>query len=213
MISFIKLVVDLIKKNPQLIDDFDTLRASVRLSLPPEMLDRSKCPNCSASMIEYIYIFDAWNALLLLRMAEEVRARIAKGIPFTEANQIRIPDLQASHAVRCRTTQAAKLGLVTQLKSQRTGGRVPGVWVITRRGWEALAGKPVPKKVKVWRGHIEERFDESTTIGEALKSHAEYVATTLRKGRKVRYDHREEAGRYDPRAWYEFAIHEGALTL
>lgn len=211
--NLIQMVADLIKKDPRLADDLVRLRTQVRYALPPDMLDRRFCPNCTASMTEYVYIFDAWNALLLLRMAEAVRMRYRKGMNFTQANQVRIPDLEASHAVRCRTTQASKLGLVAQLKNPRTGGRVPGVWVITSRGWDALAGKSVPKKVKVWRGSIEERFDEKTTIRDALSSHISYVEDTIRRGRKPRYDHREEARSYDPSAWYEFSVNQGALPI
>lgn len=209
--AFTKLVQDLIKKNPRLIDDYETLRASIIASLPPDMRDKSMCGNCGASMKEYIYIFDCWDALLLIKMAEEVKRRLHKGMTFTIANQVRIPELDASHAIKCRTTQTAKLGLIAQLRSKNSGGRVGGVWVVTRRGWDALEGKPVPAKVKVWRKKIEERFDETTTIAEALKSHVDYVTERLRRGRKIKQDMRVDAQRFNPEDWFEMSVHTGTL--
>ena len=85
--------------------------------------------------------------------------------------------------------------------------------VITKRGWEALAGRPVPAKVKVWRGKIEEKFDDRITIDEALKSHVEYVTRALGKGRKVREDHRDYIADFKFDEWCEWAVHEGAIEL
>lgn len=207
--AFVQVIVGLIKKNPMMIDDIKFLKAGLVMAFP-ELRDRSICPNCEASMKEYIYILDAWDALLLLEMAKQVRHKRRKGIDFTLANQVRVPELPTSHAVKCRTTQSAKLGLIAQLKNKE-GKRVSGVWVITKRGFEALKGTPVPRKVKVWRKKIEERFEETITIEQALKSHTEYVQQTIRKGKNPKEDHREVVKEYNATEWFEFASHEGAL--
>lgn len=207
--SLINLTASLIKSDPTLLNDHDRLRATV-LYNAPALKDRTKCPNCEASMAEYVYSFDAWDALLLMAMAQAVKHEVSKGKEFTLANQVRVPDLPVSHAVKCRTTQSSKLGLMAKLKG-RNGRAVPGVWVITRRGWEALAGRPVPKYVKVWRGRIEERFDEHITIGQALKSHADYLDTQARKGRKIKEDNRPVIRMYESREWYDFSYHHGAI--
>ena len=207
--AFIQVVVGIIKKNPQAIDDIKYLKA-ILMQTFPELRDRSICPNCEASMKEYVYTLDAWDALLLLEMAKAVREKRRKGIDFTIANQTRVPELGTSHAVKCRTTQSAKLGLITQLKT-KDGKRVSGVWVVTRRGWDALKGQSVPKKVKVWRKKIEERFDETVTIQEALGTHSKYVEETIKKGRNPKEDHRESVREYTAQEWYDFEVHEGQL--
>lgn len=207
--SFVNVIVELIKKNPALLDNVDHLKAMLKYTMPA-LRDRSRCPNCDASMTEYTFSFDAWDALLLIAMAKKVDANIYKGMSFTLANQVRVPEIEATHAIKCRTTQTSKLGLITQLRN-KANKRVPGVWVITRRGWEALSGKPVPRQVKVWRGRIEERFDETTTIEEALRSHVDSVKKTLSRGRTVKQDYRDVAEAYNPRQWYEFGTHNGAL--
>lgn len=207
--ALVNLIVSIVKSNPQSLDNIDFLKAQLAMAMP-ELRDKSTCANCGASMKEYVYTFDVWDAVLLLRMAEQISNRRQKGHPFTSANQIKVHDLSVSYAVKSRTTQASKLGLLAQLKNDKDK-RVAGVWVITRRGWQALAGKPVPKKVKVWRASIEERFDETVTIAEALKSHAYFVNKSLSKGRKPKQDYRKDADEYDPARWYEFTIHQGAL--
>lgn len=204
----VKLVVSIIKKHPEALDNIDFLKACMKAAVP-ELGDKTRCPNCEASMVEYIYHFDTWDAMLLLRMAQEVERRISKGMSFSEANKVRVPELDAGHVIRCRTTQASKLGLVTQLKSGSR--RVAGTWVITKRGWEALSGKPVPAKVKVWRGRIEERYEETITISDALRRHENHVRETLKRGKEPRHDHTEEIREYDSKQWYEFSYHAGAL--
>lgn len=207
--AFFNVFVAVVKKKPELLDDIPMLKATISQAIPG-IRDREKCPNCDASMIEYTFNFDAWNALLLLNMAQTVEHRIEKGMEFTIANQVRVPELPVSHAVKCRTTQASKLGLVAQLKG-RNGKRVAGTWVVTRRGWEALRGEAVPSKVRVWRGRIEERFSETITVMEALQSHVKYVKHTIAKGRKPKQDSRDDVLSYNPSHWVEFSRHEGKL--
>lgn len=177
----------------------------------PQLKDKSACPNCGASMEEYLYHFDTFKVALLLAMAKEVRHRQTKGYAFTEANKVHIPSLTSSHTVKCQTTQASKLGLVAQVRNE-SGKRLSGTWLITRRGWEALAGKPVPKSVRVWRGKIEERTDETITMAEAMRSHIDRVRELVAKRKKPKVDLSQEFSEYDPSLWVEYAgVHEGKV--
>lgn len=206
--SLAQVIVGAIKRNPAVIDNIDLLKATVYAAMP-ELKDRSKCANCGASMKEYVYTFDAWDAILLMRMGDVMKEQLHKS-DFTKANTVRVPDLNVSHAVKCRTTQMSKLGLIAQLRGTN-GKRVPGMWVITRRGFEALAGKPVPKMVKVWRKKIEERFEETITIKEALQSHVKYVELQEKKGKEAKEDNRAYIAQWDPQEWYQFSVHEGNI--
>lgn len=207
--AFVQVIAGMIKNNPEMAENIDYLKANL-VQVFPELRDKTVCPNCKASMKEYVYTVDVLDALLLLEMAKAVREKRRKGIEFTIANQTRVPDLPTTHAVKCRTTQTAKLGLITQLKN-RDNKRVLGTWVITRRGWEALRGQPVPRRVKVWRKKIEERFDDKITLSEALNSHKEYVEQAIRKGRNPKEDHRQVISEYQAGDWYEFDHHAGSL--
>jgi hypothetical protein len=129
--------------------------------------DKEHCPNCKASMVSYWFEFDMPNASMLVAMSRIVRARLEKDIPFTEANQIHVQTMNtASYAMKSRTTQMAKLGLIT--KVLKDGKHQSGYWLITRRGWQALANMPVPKKVESFRNDIIERDEELTTIKQVF---------------------------------------------
>jgi hypothetical protein len=208
--SLVKLVSAIIKKDPAIADDFDRLKANLFASMP-ELQNRERCANCDASMREYVYTFDTWDALLLLSMAQEVKKWQDAGRSFNDANQVRVPELNVPHSVKCRTTKASKLGLVAPVLYKGSKHRIPGVWLITTRGWAALRGERVPKKVKVWRKTIEERFEDTITIHEALESHKRFRDGVLERGGKLKNHDLGALKTYNASDWYDFGIHEGKL--
>ena len=128
------------------------------------------CPTCGAVTTEYTFTFSRLDAILLIMMAKEVRATMnAHSVSFTEANKIHIPSLPVSSNVSKRMTISSKLGLIAKYKVN--GHQQAGMWVITARGWAALRGESVPARVSEFRGQITERFDETTTIADALKTY------------------------------------------
>ena len=200
----------MIKKDATLADDFDRLKMHL-FNTMPELANTTICANCGASMKEYIYSIDAWDGMLLLSMAKAVRERMSSGLSFTDANQVHVPTLAASHAVRCRTTKASKLGLVAELRNN--GKRVSGTWVITKRGWQALRGESVPAKVKVWRKHIEERFDDMTTLSSVFSIYRRNSDIKARKGRPTTSDMVSDSNvrEYNASDWFDFTIHKGNI--
>lgn len=207
----IQITVGLIKKNKELLDNPEYLKATLQRNIE-ELCHIEKCANCGASMIEYVFEFDCLDAIMLLRMGREVNARLATGMTFGAANQVPVQKLEgATYAMKSRTTQMSKLGLIAQLKGAN-GARVPGVWVVTKRGFDALKGRPVPKNVQVWRNRIQSRTSEMTTLAEAFRSHTAKVEDTLRKGKQPKTDYREQTVGYSPSEWYHIAgVHEGNL--
>lgn len=203
--SIIRFTVSLIRRNPELAleDNYDLLKAHLRRNIP-ELNNREVCPNCEASMIGYTFVFDAYNAYLLMKMGEVVQSRLSAGLPFTEANKVHVPTLQASHAIKCRTTQSSKLGLIVQERNE-SGRRVGGTWIITRRGWQALRGEAVPKQVSVWRGKIEERCTDMTTLREALTIHRR----SPRRGPESVLS--GALAEYDPSRYVEMFTHDGKI--
>jgi len=166
------------------------------------------CPNCQASMWEYLYKLDVLHVLLLTAMAKNIKERMVQGMDFTLANQVHVPSLPVSHGTKCRTTQAAKFGLVVKLKGK--GSR--GVWAITRRGFDGLSGRPVPSLVKVFRNKIEERYSDRTTFPEAKLVHCEQVEAAIMRKKDPKRDHRKDLEDYQPEDWYAIAgVHEGAM--
>jgi hypothetical protein len=175
--------------------------------------DREVCPNCGASMSEYIFIFDSIDALLLLAMAKEIRDKKARGISFNQANQVHVPSLKVSLSIKCRTTICSKLGLIAKVKNDN-GRHARGVWLITERGWKALRGEPVPAFVKVFRGKIEERFDHTITMQEVFNGSKTRLEGLLRKKKEIdeHYDYRSEINDYSASDWVVVGgVHQGIL--
>lgn len=208
-IDFASIIVSLVK-NPSLQNASDDyILACLKRSLP-ELFDPAVCPNCEASMEERVYHFDCLNALLILGMAKVVRAKMEAGESFTEANKVRVQDIESSLSVKCRTTMASKLGLVAKVLGENKT-QIPGTWSITKRGWAALRGEEVPARVRVWRNRIEEHFDEKVTIGQAFQVHRQAVEDAKRRNKEVKSDYTEETSTYSARDWYDYGTHEGNI--
>ena len=189
------LLVRLHKEQAYLFDNADDIRRKVG-EYWKALHDKSTCPNCKASMVSYWFEFDVPNAAMLVAMSRIVRARLEKGISFTEANQIHVQSMNtATYAMKSRTTQMAKLGLVA--KVLKDGKHVGGYWLITRRGWTALAGIPVPKKVEVFRNEIIERAEgEKITIGQVFSQWKGKQSDLIRRGKKLKTDYNPEIEEY-----------------
>lgn len=197
-------------KMPQMTEDYCRAILSREIS---GLTNREVCPNCGASMAEYVFPFDTLDALLLLSMAKKIRDKRSAGISFNQANQVHVQSLQTSLAIKCRTTMCSKLGLVAKVKNDN-GSHARGVWLITERGWKALRGEPVPAFVKVFRGHIEERFDHTTTMQDIFIGSKDHLSKVLRDKRNIddHYDYRSEIDNYSASDWvYITGPHQGAL--
>jgi hypothetical protein len=177
--------------------------------------ENHKCPTCGHITKTWEYRFDIIDALLLLAMAQEVKRRVEKTTflgqckDFTAANQVHVPTLEGSLAMKCRTTQMSKLGLVAKLKVEKK--HRPGIWVITDRGWSALRGEPVPAAVTVREGEIYERIDERITLSEAFKVHREAAENAARRNRPLTRDYRNEIVGWVPEEWYRLVPPPEAL--
>lgn len=147
--------------------DEDQVLAFVSSSFP-ELHDKTTCANCGASMAQYVFTLDVLDALLLMGMGKIVRER-AKTMPFSEANKVHVQkELNQYYSVASRTTQCSKLGLITKVLHPDGSHNQKAGWLITRRGFQFLAGKPVPRRVQTFRNKITERFDETTTFDQVL---------------------------------------------
>lgn len=206
----IKITLGLIRKNPALLDNEDYLKSTLKNNIE-ELNHPETCGNCGASMLEYVFEFDCLDALLLLAMGNEVKEHLNEGLNFTEANQIHVPSLSTTLAIRCRTTQCSKLGLVAKMKG-KNGKQIPGVWVITKRGFDALKGHKVPRSVRVWRTRIEERTDETITLSQAFNNHKDKVEQFIKRHKLPKTDYRELFADYKKEEWYTVGpTHQGTL--
>lgn len=205
------IIAKLVKEDPELVNDADAFMAELGRRIP-KLHDKTKCVNCGASMAQYIFNFDILDALLLLAMARKLRMNMGLGMTFTESNKMRVQQLEGiTYATKSRTTQCSKLGLIAKLQG-KDGKQVPGTWVITKRGFAALGGHPVPKAVQVFRGNIIERPDDLTTIGEVFKLYSWKIKSMINKGKTPKVDLRPDFASYDQNEWVHIAgMHQGEL--
>ena len=208
----IQIAARMIKDDPTLLDDIDApereyalkrLRDALKRAIP-ELSDKSRCANCGASMAEYEDILDINDALLLFSMAKIVKRSVDKGVPFTEANKIRVSSEDIHHTQKCRTNKCSKLGLIA-----KAGG---AKWSITKRGWEALRGDPVPRMRVTFRGKIIERPEDTTTLRAVFYEHAQKMADKERNRKSLKNDQRAAASEYDATDWVHVnGMHQGDL--
>lgn len=119
-------------------------------------------------MAQYVFTLDVLDALLLMGMGKIVRSR-SRTMPFTDANKVHVQSqLNDYYSVASRTTQCSKLGLIAKVLHPDGSHNQKEGWLITRRGFQFLAGKPVPRKVQTFRNRIIERFEETTTFEQVL---------------------------------------------
>lgn len=162
------------------------------------------CFNCGASMQSYVFHLDCLDALLVHGMANVIKEKMMKGIPFTEANMVHVQStLNKYYSVASRTTQCAKLGLIAKVKNpDGTHDREEG-WLITSRGWAFLRGEEVPAKIESFRNHIIEHFEERITIDQAFQKHRDLVDRTLKRGKEPKSDYRAAIGSYRASDWFD----------
>lgn len=178
----------------------------------PELKDLTKCPNCNESMREYFYQVSVLDAVLLLVIADNVRLRSHMN-PFTVANQVHVPTLHTTDTIHGRTGIAHKLGLIAKVKN-KDGKHIPGVWAITARGWQFLRNEPIPAKIRIFRGEILERFEDTITIDQVFRESRNRIESLKGKvaPEEVKGDYRDYESGYDSSEWVHFGeLHQGEL--
>lgn len=211
MRPLVKMIARIVQKNPSIADNPEYLMATLSANIP-DFDDITKCVNCGASMSEYLYTFTILDALLIFAMARQVARNLEKNPNFTEANKIHLPSLKdINHTSKIRQGYTGKLGLIAKYKG-KDGHQVRGMWVITKRGWSALRGEPVPKSVRVFRGQILDRPDDTVTLSEVFRGYTNKIEDIIGRGKMPKTDNREEVSTYDPNHWVHIAgIHQGSL--
>lgn len=176
----------------------DNAMAVLHEEFPELFEEQDTCLNCGASMMEYVYNLDCLDALLVYGMGQIVKHRLSKGMQFKEANQVHLQsELNTYYSVSSRSTQCSKLGLITKVLHEDGSHNTKAGWLITARGFALLRGEAVPKKVRVFRNKIEDRFDELITIHEAFNY----------KGRS-QVEKYPDISTFNASEWQDFASYE-----
>jgi len=211
--SLIEAIVRIIKEMPDALENRNYLMANL-YRVFPALKDREFCANCRASMVEYVVQLDVIGALLLLQMAEEIENASA-GIPqvmeFKDLNRVKVQHLKkASYAIKSKTTQISKLGLIAKVMHNKK--QIPGVWLITTRGWAGLRGEEIPISRIVWRNEIQERTEGTTTLAEVFKGHKDKVQYAIANNKEPKSNYLSFTVNYSPQNWVKYGeLHEGKI--
>lgn len=201
MRPLVQLIAGIVRLNPNISEE--ELRMEIGEKIDG-FWDETKCVNCDASMAEYAQELDLADALLLYSMARIVKRHQASGMPFTEANRVRVSSENIHHTQKCRTTKCSKLGLIAQAGNAH--------WAITDRGWAALRGEAIPRMRVTFRGEILERPEETTTLRDVFLQHKERMDKRQAKGKNLKNDHRSDFGDYNASDWFTIeGYHDGRL--
>lgn len=156
----------------------------------PQLFNRERCANCDASMVIYEHRLDTLDLLLLQGMGRIFKENYLKSKDFTESNKVHIQSqLNDYYSVPSRSTQCRFLGLIAKVKDKDTGKQISGTWCITRRGFDCLMGKEVPKSVYTFRNRIVKHGEELATMHEIYDNY---------KGK----DYKDELKKYNKSSWY-----------
>lgn len=191
MIPIVKIALSFIRQEPniELTDLLKKLDETIVGFSDPRV-----CVNCEASLFEYEQFIDVNDAMLIYSMARIVRGSISLGVPFTEANKVRVSiSEEIPHIQKGRTTRCSKAGLIA--KAGAYG------WSITRLGWAAMRGEPIDRERVTYRGQIIERPTEKTSFPRIFAEHTEKMQRWIAQGKALKNDHRWEFKDYNPNDW------------
>lgn len=204
------LMVKLHRESPQAFENAELLKEYASQHWT-SLKDKTRCPNCRASMLAYMFEFDMPNASMLIQMAEVVRHNLTKTESFNQANRVHVQSMpNATYAMKSRTTQMSKLGLIAKVLTDDKK-HVSGTWLITTRGWNALAGYAVPKWVESFRAKgnrdgDDPRLSETTTIGDVMTNWKKTSRDKMLRGKKTSNDYTPIITTYDNHSdWVHFA--------
>lgn len=168
--SIVQTIAGIVARNPEHATNTDYILACLYTN-SPQLRDKTHCPNCEASMAQYHREIEYHHANLLRAMGNKVRENLDAGMDFTEANKVHVQNqLDVDYTTKGVTAICRQLGLIAKVMTQDGKHNTRKGWLITRRGWDFLANKPVPKEVIVFRNRIIDRTEATTTIQEVLFS-------------------------------------------
>lgn len=134
------------------------------------LAEEKRCFSCDAKIGIDTFKIDYTDSFTMIEIGKKVRENIDRGIPFTQANRVKINGMQdvLNSTQINRVTQLKYLGLIA--KYTENGQHKGALWVITKRGFKFLRNEPVPSQVTVYRKKIIKRTEDLTTMRIAMSS-------------------------------------------
>lgn len=122
-----------------------TLDRAVELEKEAEA-NGGRCTHCEQTIKIYRYPIS--------RTIKRVIKAIAKATTPDTGRAVDVDrDIEIAHSERSQLSKMRQHGLIAQPKDAR-GVKISRHWLITRKGWQFIAGDPVPAKVVVYNNQV-----------------------------------------------------------
>lgn len=122
-----------------------TLERALELEKEAEA-NNGRCTHCEQTIKIYRYPIS--------RTIKRVIKAIAKATTPDTGRAVDVDrDISIAHSERSQLSKMRQHGLIAQPKNDK-GVKISRHWLITRKGWQFIAGEPVPAKVVVYNNQV-----------------------------------------------------------
>jgi hypothetical protein len=120
--------------------------------------NRGYCPCCGHKLAIYKYRANKSLAVMLRKIADRVKQ--------TEKQQVNLDDIPMVYSLHTQQTKLRLHGLIAKYKEN--GQHVASTWVITTKGYDWLAGRPIQSVVLVFDNQVLGHEGGDITIHQAI---------------------------------------------
>lgn len=135
-----------------------------------------KCKCCGRKIVLYKYKIAPAMVYLLKDFARITQRQVSEG--KSDPRSVDANDIDRPFSVRAQITKLRFHGLLAKVKDDR-GVQVRRMWVVTKKGWRFLAGKPVEAQVTVYNNVVLGHSGGLCVIDQILGVTGEYIAEPI----------------------------------
>ena len=134
------------------------------------------CKCCGRKIVLYKYKIAPAMVYLLKDFARITQRQVSEG--KSDPRSVDVDEIDRPFSVRAQITKLRFHGLLAKVKDER-GVQVRRMWVVTKKGWRFLAGKPVEAQVTVYNNVVIGHSGGLCVIDQILGVTGEYIAEPI----------------------------------
>ena len=134
------------------------------------------CKNCGRRIQLYKYKITPSMVYLLKDMAR-ITCRQASE-KESNPRYVDIADVDRPFSVKAQTAKLRLHGLVAKVKDAK-GAHIPRTWIVTKKGWKFLAGKPVQARVTVYNNTVLGHSGGLCVIDQIAGASGDYIVEPI----------------------------------
>lgn len=147
------------------------------------------CTHCHQTIKIYRYGISDSMVRVLVQMAKRTKLQLEGGDKAGRSIDVDILDLR--HSERTQITKLRFHGLLAKVKND-DNTQIARRWLITRKGWEFLAGSAVPAKVVVYNNQVLGHDGGTTDIRRITGGNGDYEEQAISEAESRAYAHVRE---------------------